>query len=72
VVQKNPALSSELLKDLEDISSMSMEHFEEHIVPTMKRNQMINTAIRNSSPRFNSCYTDADDNDSKSEIGLVV
>ncbi|XP_046644411.1 F-box only protein 28-like isoform X2 [Daphnia pulicaria] len=74
VVLKNISFtkSYELLQEFTDISSMAMEHFEEHILPTMKRNQMINTAIRNSSPRFNSCDTDAADNDSESGIELVV
>jgi F-box protein 28 len=61
-------MSYELLQELRDISSMAMEHFEEHIVPTMKRNQMINTAIRNSSPRFIRCVADADDSDSESTL----
>lgn len=41
VVHKNPPKSYELLQELRDISSMAMEHFEEHIVPTMKRNQQV-------------------------------
>ncbi|EFX70553.1 hypothetical protein DAPPUDRAFT_61180 [Daphnia pulex] len=61
VVHKNPPKSYELLQELRDISSMAVEHFKEHIDPTMKRNQMINTAIRNSSPRFIRCVADADD-----------
>ncbi|XP_057380767.1 F-box only protein 28-like [Daphnia carinata] len=68
VVHKNPPKSYELLQELRDISSMAMEHFEEHIVPTMKRNQMINTAIRNNSPRFIRCLADADDSDSESNL----
>lgn len=67
-MHKNPPKSYELLQELRDISSMAMEHFEEHIVPTMKRNQMISTAIRNNSPRFIRCLADADDSDSESTL----
>jgi F-box protein 28 len=68
VVHKNPPKSYELLQELRDISSMAMEHFEEHIVPTMKRNQLNSTAIRNNSPRFIRCLADADDSDSESTL----
>ena len=49
VVNKNPPSCCELLHELRDISSMAMEHFDEHIVPTMKRNQLMNSAIGNNS-----------------------
>jgi hypothetical protein len=54
-------MSYELLQELRDISSMAVEHFKEHIDPTMKRIQMINNAIRNNSSRFIRCVADADD-----------
>ena len=43
----------ELLKELNDMSSMAIEHFQEQIVPGIKRNRSIILAIRNnsSSPR---------------------
>ncbi len=69
VVHKNPPKSYELLQELRDISSMAMEHFEEHIVPTMKRNQLIGSTIRNnnsSSPRFIRSLAEADDSDNES------
>lgn len=31
-----PPRAHELLQELRDISSMAMEHFDEHIVPTLK------------------------------------
>ena len=70
VVHKNPPKSYELLQELRDISSMAMEHFEEHIVPTMKRNQLISSAIRNnsSSPRFIRCVADPEDSDGESSL----
>ena len=70
VVHKNPPKSYELLQELRDISSMAMEHFEEHIVPTMKRNQMINSAIRSTtnSPRFIRCLADAEESDGESPL----
>ena len=46
VVHKNPPKSYELLQELRDISSMAMEHFEEHIVPTLKRHQTLANALR--------------------------
>ena len=52
IVHKNPPKSYELLQELRDISSMAMEHFEEHIVPTMKKNQLLSNTMRNNSPRF--------------------
>ena len=54
VVNKNPTVSNEVLKELRDMSSMAFEHFEEQIVPTIKGNRLINSTIRNnsSSPRF--------------------
>lgn len=68
MVHKNPPKSYELLQELRDISSMAMEHFEEHIVPTMKRNQLIGSTIRNnnSSPRFIRSLAEADDSDNES------
>lgn len=54
IVHKNPPKSYELLQELRDISSMAMEHFEEHIVPTMKKNHLGNP-MRNNSPRFMRC-----------------
>jgi len=45
VVRKNPPKSYELLQELRDISSMAMEHFEEHIIPTMKRNQILDNNL---------------------------
>lgn len=68
IVHKNPPKSYELLQELRDISSMAMEHFEEHIVPTMKRNQIISTAIRTNSPRFIRCLADAEDSDTESSL----
>ena len=32
----NPPRAHELLQELRDISSMAMEHFDEHIVPRLK------------------------------------
>jgi F-box protein 28 len=61
-------MSYELLQELRDISSMAVEHFKEHIDPTMKRIQMINNAIRNNSSRFIRCVADADDSDSESTL----
>jgi len=55
IVHKNPPKSYELLQELRDISSMAMEHFEEHIVPTMKKHQLLGNAMRNNSPRFMRC-----------------
>ena len=54
VVNMNPPRCCVLLQELSDISCIAMEHFEEHIVPTIKRNQMISSAIGNksSSPRL--------------------
>lgn len=48
-MHKNPPKSYELLQELRDISSMAMEHFEEHIVPTMKKSQMLSGTLRVSS-----------------------
>lgn len=53
VLHKKPPKSYELLQELRDISSMAMEHFEEHIVPTKKKNPLnMHAALRNNSPRF--------------------
>ena len=54
-----------------------MEHFEEHIVPTMKKNNILgsnggNSSLRNSSPRFMRCLPDAaeeKESDSETVIG---
>ena len=77
MVHKNPPKSYELLQELRDISSMAMEHFEEHIVPTMKRNQMLNNALRsgggNTSQQIGSrTVTSLLDDDSDSNDGPVL
>lgn len=61
MVRKNhPPKSYELLQELRDISSMAMEHFEEHIVPTMKRDQMLGNNLHSggSNNSANSNYND--------------
>lgn len=64
-MHKNPPKSYELLQELRDISSMAMEHFEEHIVPTMKKNHPMlgSTGLRNTSPRFMRCLADAEESE---------
>lgn len=38
----NPPRSHEMLQELRDISSMAMEHFDEHVVPLLKESMQAN------------------------------
>jgi len=70
-VHKNPPKSYELLQELRDISSMAMEHFEEHIVPTMKKNQLLSNTMRNNSPRFMRCLQEAAEDIDADVVGVL-
>jgi F-box protein 28 len=70
VVHKNLPKSFELLQELRDISSMAMEHFEEHIVPTLKKNVALSSGVR--SGRFLRCLPDPEDSDSEMQASSSV
>ena len=67
----NPPNSYELLQELRDISTMAMEHFEEEIVPAIKRNYQLRSSdirINSSRPRIIRRLANRKDIDSESTL----